>query len=353
MAKLSTIPPGTVIKLKVMGDYHDFTVVGQNHYGKGETTLMFYGRDILREYMAVTTKDTVINSTGMASVGTEFPSIGYVGYPADLLLELELPKMLEDEIRGSMVYVPLDVYTLSDNFQMESSYSIVHSGQVFRYNVPEGADIYPYTNKATPGQMVNKTINRRAFLFSAREIGAPLTASVQREGVIAGWDWSSCTIYYGVYGSKFDYLNDNRSEIIEKYTNSSIQNINRFYWCLRGGAYMTGSFGGLNNFGDRTDAWAPFYNGLIAIPSYSPTPFAGDSGNMPYSVPSCIGYPFYPIRLSHAGISQVEIPVYVSVAGMCLDGNCEVSNTGSGYKVTKGTAVKSYRKIDGTWYRTV
>lgn len=54
-----------------------------------------------------------------------------------------------------------------------------------------------------------------------------------------------------------------------------------------------------------------------------------------------------PIIYDSTGIHDACMPYLITI-----DGNCEVASS-SGGAITKATAIESYRKINGVWYRTV
>lgn len=131
--KLSTLAAGSLVKLNENGVAKKFLVLGYNHYGKGEVT-------VLR-------KDTFAPRQLTGSYDTSYNNC-YNGSDMDMFCNVQFPLILDPAIRGCLIDVPI-----------------------------------PTARGAVYGSTVDKTVvtlNRHGFLLSAQE--ATATAGLVAEG---------------------------------------------------------------------------------------------------------------------------------------------------------------------------
>lgn len=131
--KLSTLAAGSLVKLNENGVAKKFLVLGYNHYGKGEVT-------VLR-------KDTFAPRQWTGSYDGSYNNC-YNGSDMDMFCNVQFPLMLDPAIQGCLIDVPI-----------------------------------PTARGAVYGSTVDKTVvtlNRHGFLLSAQE--ATATAGLVAEG---------------------------------------------------------------------------------------------------------------------------------------------------------------------------
>ena len=92
--KISTLAPGSLVKLKENGQDKKFIFLQHNHYGKGEVVLL--------------RKDTFAPRQWTASYDGSYNNC-YYGSDMDMFCNTQYPQMLDPIIRACMVDVPIKV----------------------------------------------------------------------------------------------------------------------------------------------------------------------------------------------------------------------------------------------------
>lgn len=345
MATLKTIPDGTLLKIPINGVVRDCYSVGYNHYGKGEVTILAPGWRIFQG---------LVGSVDDATANTLlFYPTPYIGSRYDTLVEHIFPDMLPEELRGSMVSVPVSVFTVFSNMYDQdvnsntgygrTDYNTIAkncysaSGGSVRTLLYGGLIAYNGTGSGLsyPIPCLGEVVNRRAFLFSVSEAYG-FTSKTFSSGLSStSWNQTPGAVAY------FDPPNSS--------DRPSGYRTNAFAWLkshIAETAFQTMEFRG----GALVRGW--YKPATLSSQVQAELGIIAEMWNKPVSNQWGLGYQL--AFLSDQTIYGMrEFGPYPSWFGFCLDGNCEVANGSGGVVITKGTAVKSYRKLDGVWYRAI
>lgn len=358
MAKLSSIPDGTIVKIPINDIVQDCYKVGSNHYGKGEVTLLAPGWKIF---------DALFPAIGVNHNGLEYtssavrtPPSPYFGSHTDVLLGRLFPLMLNEELRGSLVEVPISVFNVALDFYRTNTAGSIANGSLQgfsnkywntaygtygRYSAGLVYDGSP-NNWPYPTPNKGEIRNRCAFLFSVSEVWGKSSMDVTYGSQYGSTHWQTS----GIPRPKIWFDPPDTADRPSGYKTNS------FPWLLsvikedilnqlefRGGALVRGRYGGTSGSSDEVvDAElviaAGMQNGYEIYGSASGKHYIYDEMHFVYD---------------NVVTGMNEPRPVPNHFGFCLDGNCEVANATGGVEITKGTAIKTYRKLDGVWYRTI
>lgn len=177
--KLNTLGAGSLVKLNENGVAKKFLVLGYNHYGKGEVTLL--------------RKDTFAPRQWTGSYDGSYNNC-YNGSDMDMFCNVQYPLMLDSAIRGCLIDVPI-----------------------------------PTARGAVYGSTVDKTVvnlMRHGFLLSAQE--ATATAGLVAEG-------SAFTYLSGTQANRIAY-HDGTSTAVCWWLRSPLSNARYAYYVSTDGA---------------------------------------------------------------------------------------------------------------------
>lgn len=181
--KLNTLGAGSLVKLNENGVAKKFLVLGYNHYGKGEVTLL--------------RKDTFAPRQWTGSYDGSYNNC-YNGSDMDMFCNVQYPLMLDPAIRGCLIDVPI-----------------------------------PTARGAVYGSTVDKTVvnlMRHGFLLSAQE--ATATAGLVAEG-------RAFTYLSGTQANRIAY-HDGTSTAVNWWLRSPCSNANYAYGVGAVGALYNG-----------------------------------------------------------------------------------------------------------------
>lgn len=350
MATLKSLPEGTIVKIPINGVVQDCYIVGINHYGKNEVTLLAPGYKIFGGLMT----GTEISSGGRPNNnGVIYYPSPYIGSRYDILVENIFPSMLADNLRNSMVSVPISVFTIFPSELREYAKNTSSGGRTSVGNIltsscyHSGGEGYggllSYGSSTTgipyPIPYIGEVVNRRAFLFSVSEALGFTSKSVVRDSVVGTSNWKSGTIYFDPVNSSerpSGYKTSSFPWLVSKASDPMVENME-----YRGSALVRSTFSPPSGGSDVSAEL-----GIIAE-MWNKCRGLGSSGTK-ICIHEKIAF------LSDTAITSMrEFGPYPIYFGFCLDGNCTVANGSGGVVITRGTAVESYRKIDGVWYRTI
>lgn len=358
MAKLSSIPDGTIVKIKINGVVRDCRTVGYNHYGKGEVTLMAPGNLIFSGFYSRTHYSGALTNAPIYQLTT------YVGSRMDWLCNEVFPSMLPEEIAGSLVNVPISIFNVPSESAIlrwpsptEPSGSGDSASLFTGLNTQVGFDrtgngwkgVLAYEGNSsgvTTWTTEGILADRCGFLFSVSELLGVSQKDITYSSVHGtGGHWNTSGIprpkaYFdpetnrpsGYRTNGFTYLMSNsKTDITDEMV-------------MRGGILVKGrmdtSTGAGDAAGKNVELAIPgfMYNAHYTLASSGTTTWLADALHL---------------KGDHSLWASCEQPQYPKQFGFCLDGNCEVANSTGGITITKGTAIKTYRKLDGVWYRTI
>lgn len=389
MAKLSSLTNGQDVYMNVNGVHVKFKKIASNYYGKGEVILLVdvdacIGKLSRGIFQAPTgTGSTISNlSSGILPTGA------YAGTYMDHLLNEVLPTLLDEEIAGSLVDVPIPIYTPDPSFIWE-----VHTSASSNYYRKHITDSTFFASKSSndwryllgawdAGTLAGKVtipmttinVNRRCFLFSVTELGGarsfttnrsyPTTLSTSKP---ARWSAGTTVTYAATTKASISWLASNYSTlraqgatgILDESGSSADYNYQKRLegsaklqrsWGLRGCVYISGPVESVNNGNAEIDA--VYVDGIVLKQVLNSTK---DSFTYAINQTSPLDGTFADREEDQNGMGAlVNTPIVNSAwAGLTIDGNCEVVNSGGKVTITKGTAVKTYRKLNGIWYRTI
>lgn len=291
MPKLSALSSSSTVKLKIFDTTYTLNWLAYNHYGKSEVTL-FLSKWLPR--VLITTRDDGVT--------------GYLGGILDASLTLDLIPLLPETIRGSLTYV-----SISDT---------------------------------------TRTADRAVFLPSTTEVGMNTIIQTTKGSI----EYTTC-------GSAFSTL----SSLVTGHGEAALRGKTSGTLDFSGGNAGTYNLSGARPTLLKNIHYTGDYDGIKRVFIYD-----SSSGNIA-SAPKT--WPNYMDDISYSQTHVQSGPVFAdaSLWGLApataasyilvnthyhrnilitLNGNCEVTLSGGAYNITKPTAIESYRKIDGVWYRT-
>lgn len=386
MAKLSSLTDGQDVYIKVNGVPVKFKKIANNFYGKGESLMLMDVNACLGKLNRPLFNDATGTGMSLSTITAGMlPTGAYAGTYMDDLLDKVFPTMLDEDVAGSLIDVNLPVYSPDPSFiyevhQAASSYyyrkhittsvyfpSTTSNDWQYLLGIERGYQL----NDTTTLPMVSLNIPRHCFLFSVTEMGGARSFTTSRNfpsnlstSALAQWLSGTTVMYDTASRSAIPWLRSNYSTLrapgatgiidesgisadynYQKTLNGSAQLSGR--WALRGSVMITGPVKSSSN-GEATIS-AVYVDGIAlnvsasnnattySINQTSPLDGSRDSSSNPNGM---------------GGL--VNAPITSSIwAGLTLDGNCEVVNNGGIISITKGTAIRTYRKLDGVWYRTI
>lgn len=282
MAKLSALSTSANVTLEIGGKTYSCPWLAYNHYGKSEVTLL------LLDYSSVNLTTYIEGSNS------------YFGTIIDNIALLEIPNLMDEGLRKSLVKVSIDDGVRSSVKRSIFAPSVKEIGQT-NYS---GSATLTYTSTGSVFSTLKSKVSTRQLLMRGRVTGTINASNV-------GGGTTSVDSYLPFY-------------IPETYL--TVTN------ALSGSGYILSNSGGVKSYGcygyhdassvNNNIGWAIFLNHRKYI--------SVASQNYTYL-----------------------IPYVVDALLICLDGNCEVTGSGSSWTLSKATAIESYRKINGVWYRTI
>lgn len=296
MAKLSGLNAGVIVKFNVFGITREFVWLAYNHYGQSEVALI--------------TKEPVMVPVGKLMARGQFTGsfqsdaavyLAYSSYDKSAIhqyLNGEYVMGLDEAIRSSLIPV-------------RNTLRICHP---LYYSQTESQPSPTVPSSAYTTAMMTSPI----FLPSAKELGC-------QPNVVLSHGETSTTINYDTYGTSFP-------SVIQNSVPSGKNWVRDMGIAL---AYHHSYSTGLAPYRAAAGSFPKAYYSAVSI---------GGNGLMDA----------FAGHLEGTGLSLGQI--YQTNEGcpiICLDGNCEVTGSGTNWEISKPTAIKTYRKIGGVWYRTI
>lgn len=304
---LSTLSAGTIVRIPLScGGTADGIVLQYNHYGKSEVSVLLKDPMIPKYYSNVGT--TVLKATNTSTSSSI--NISYDLSPADVMCR-NIKTHLAESIQGALIPVSIPV-----DSKVTASYPMTG------YNPSSWVSKFAFETK---------NIERSIFLPSSKELG--VTTAYYTWSAYRYSSFDDALILSGKTGTAFSYFNTegNRNNMDIATRDIAVNCTTR------------------NSSGDNfTFDVYPYDVRQWTINENSAPIHWKTMTNSAINSSTLYNMTIYYSSYNVEGKQWYSVNVYPI---LCLNGSIMV-NGSSGGDITESTAVESFRKIGGKWYRT-